>query len=175
MRYPPVGPVTAVYSADVSLPLATTWALTTTPPLESKTVPAIVPRSDCARDTPVHTRQKTPSKMKRKNKDFDCIAPPRPVATQRGTRRAALCTEEADHTFCDRFSGIPIQTQVCVDPSADAQTKIALRAGYCTLFSEYFGLFNLWLSRRNISNRLQTIVCLVHFREFFALSASKGW
>src|SRR5215813_13603394 len=103
MRYPPVGPVTAVYSADVSLPLATTWALTTTPPLESKTVPAIVPRSDCARDTPVHTRQKTPSKMKRKNKDFDCIAPPRPVATQRGTRRASLCTERADHTVCDRF------------------------------------------------------------------------
>src|SRR5215470_7748039 len=112
MRYPPVGPVTAVYSADVSLPLATTWALTTTPPLESKTVPAIVPRSDCARDTPVHTKQKTTDKMKRKNNDFDCIAPPRPVATQRGTRRAALCTKPADHTFCDRFSGIPVQTQV---------------------------------------------------------------
>src|ERR1041385_1759411 len=116
IRYPPVGPVVAAYSEEVSTPFATTCALATIAPVESSTVPAMAPRSDCERALVAvarinKVRAKNLVRWKNRNgtvaKRTDCIClPPAQLHRKRVTLLAHRYSRRDQRT--ERANGKPL-------------------------------------------------------------------
>src|SRR6266436_3665566 len=94
IRYPPVGPVVAAYSEEVSTPFATTCALATIAPVESSTVPAMDPRSDWLRTAiPENARRRPKERYLSKDRLNRILSPPRKKHPDYRTTSASSTTE----------------------------------------------------------------------------------